>query len=325
MFKVVILGHGDMLSNLIIGSTDARCKIVGVLRYERLKNCTIVQKLKDFFLPSKEYSYIKSYNLPEIKSKSANSEAFKKELLRLNPDIVLVGTWAEKLKKDILQLPKIAVINVHPSLLPKYRGPNPYLQTIWNGEEKTGITFHLMTEEFDAGPILLQKTIDIKPEDTGKELKERTVLTARSAVTELLNMLADDFIIPVDQSEDRATYQPQITRDDIMLDFGKSAKEISAHIRGFHPWSKTYFEYENKFFTPNPYKLEILENDNENYSVGEIVDKNHKDKSITVVCGDGKLLKMTDLKLYGFFNKFGTSAYIKNRVKLKEILYCSSI
>lgn len=325
MFKVVILGHSDMLSNLIIGSTDARCKIVGVLRYERLKNCTFVQKLKDFFLPSKEYSYIKSYNLPEIKSKSANSEAFKKELLRLNPDIVLVGTWAEKLKKDILQLPKIAVINVHPSLLPKYRGPNPYLQTIWNGEEQTGVTFHLMTEEFDAGPILLQKTIDIKPEDTGKELKERTVLTARSAVTELLNMLADDFIIPVDQSEDRATYQPQITRDDIMLDFGKSAKEISAHIRGFHPWSKTYFEYENKFFTPNPYKLEILENDNKNYAVGEIVDKNYKNKSITVVCGDKKLLKMTDLKLYGFFNKFGTSAYIKNKVKLKEILYCSSI
>ena len=257
MFKIVILGHGDMLSNLIIGATDAKCKIVGVFRYERLKTCSIYRKLKDFFIPSKEYSYIKSYGLPEIKAKSANSEEFKRELLALNPDIVLVGTWSEKLKKDIVQLPKIAMINAHPSLLPKYRGPNPYLQTIWHREKQSGITFHLMNEKFDSGAILLQKTVEIKPDDTGKELKERTVLTARSAVTELLNMLADDFIIPVDQSEERATYFSQIKQEDVMLDFKQSAEEISAHIRAFHPWSKTFFEHKNKFFIPNPYALEM--------------------------------------------------------------------
>lgn len=315
MFRVVILGHGDMLSNLIIGATDAKCKIVGVFRYERLKNCSIYRKIKDFFLPSKEYSYIKSYNLPEIKSKSANSEKFKKELLSLNPDIILVGTWSEKLNKDILQLPKIASINVHPSLLPKYRGPNPYLQTIWHREKQSGLTFHLMTEKFDAGAILLQKSIEIKPDDTGKELKERTVLTARSAVTELLNMLADDFIIPVEQSEERATYYPQITNDDVMLDFNKSAEEIYAHIRGVHPWTKTFFAHKNNFFIPNPYAVEILENKTETNEIGNITDKNDKEKSITVVCGDGKLLKMSNLKLYGSLNKLFTTFYIKHFVK----------
>ncbi len=315
MFRVVILGHGDMLSNLIIGATDAKCKIVGVFRYERLKTCSIYRKIKDFFLPSKEYSYIKSYCLPEIKAKSANSEEFKKELLSLNPDIVLVGTWSEKINKDIVQLPKIAMINAHPSLLPKYRGPNPYLQTIWHQEKQSGITFHLMNEKFDAGAILLQKTVEIKPDDTGKELKERTVLTARSAVTELLNMLADDFIIPVDQSEERATYYPQITNDDVMIDFKKSAEEIYAHIRAFHPWSKTFFEYENKFFIPNPYAVEILDNNTETQEIGEIIEKNHKEKSITVVCGDGKLLKMSKLNLYGHLNKPFTSFYIKKCVK----------
>lgn len=315
MFRVVILGHGDMLSNLIIGATDAKCKIIGVFRYERLKTCKIYQKLKDFFLPSKEYSYIKSYGLPEIKAKSANSEEFKRELLALNPDIVLVGTWSEKLKKEIVQLPKIAMINAHPSLLPKYRGPNPYLQTIWHREEKSGITFHLMNEKFDAGAILLQKTVEIKPEDTGKELKERTVLTARSAVTELLNMLADDFIIPVDQSEERATYYPQIKQDDIMLDFKQSAEKISAHIRAFHPWSKTFFEHKNKFFIPNPYKLEITDNKTDIKDVGQIVEKDSKEKSLTVVCGDGKLLKMSNLKLYGFFNRPFCSFYIKHFIK----------
>ncbi|MBR1680428.1 hypothetical protein IJ707_01410 [bacterium] len=311
MFRVVILGHGDMLSNLIIGATDAKCKIVGVFRYERIKTNRIIQKIKDFLIPSKEYSYIQSYGLPEIKSKSANSEEFKRELLALNPDIVLVGTWSEKLKKDIIQLPKIAMINAHPSLLPKYRGPNPYLQTIWHREEKSGVTFHLMDENFDSGPILLQKSVEIKPDDTGKELKARTVLTARSAVTELLNMLADDFIIPVEQSEERATYYPQITNDDVMLDFNKSAEEVSAHIRAFHPWARTFFEHKNKFFIPNPYNLEILENDTNITAIGKIAVKNHKDNSLTVVCGDGKLLKMSKLKLYGFFNRPFTSLYIK--------------
>ena len=320
MFRVVILGHGDMLSNLIIGTTDAKCKIVGVFRYERLKTCSIYQKLKDFFLPSKEFSYIKSYNLPEIKVKSANSEEFKRELLALNPDIVLVGTWSEKLKKDIVQLPKIAMINAHPSLLPKYRGPNPYLQTIWHREEKSGITFHLMNENFDAGAILLQKSVEIKPDDTGKELKERTVLAARSAVTELLNMLADDFIIPVDQSEERATYYKQITNDDVMLDFKKSAEEVSAHIRAFHPWSKTFFEHKTKFFIPNPYNLEILDNTTEIKEIGKIADKDDKEKFVTVVCGDGKLLKMSGLKLYGFFNRPFCSFYIKHFVKKHDKL-----
>lgn len=325
MFRVVILGHSDMLANLIIGTVDAKCKIVGVFRYERLKKCTIHRKLKDFFMPSKEYSYIKSYNLPEIKSKSANSEQFKKELLKLNPDIVLVGTWSERLKKDIIQLPKIAMINAHPSLLPKYRGPNPYLQTIWNKEEKSGITFHLMTEEYDAGPILLQKSVEIKSDDTGKELRDRTVLTARSAVTELLNMLADDFIIPVEQSADRATYQTQVTQDDLMLDVSKSAEDVSAHIRAFSPWTKTYIEHNNKFFIPNPYELEITENTTPYNQTGTIVEKNDKEKSLTILCGDGKLLKMSKLRLYGRFNKFITAFYIKNKVKIGDIIPYSSV
>lgn len=319
MFRVVILGHGEMLGNLIAGVQDANCKIVGVMRYERLKKHNIYTKIKDFILPSTEYSYIKSYNVPELKAKSANSEEFRKEILKLNPDIVLVGTWGEKLKKESIQLPKIAMINVHPSLLPKYRGPNPYLETIRHQEKMTGITFHLMSEEYDAGAILLQKQIEIKPNDTGKELKERTVLAARSAVTELLNMLADDFIIPVDQSEERATYYPQITQEDIMLDFSKSAEEISAHIRGFYPWSKTYFPYKNKFFTPSPYDLEILDDDTEFSTAGTIIEKSPEKNSMAILCGDGKILKMEKLKLYGNINKLFTSQYIKYFVDLYDL------
>ena len=320
MFRVVILGHSDMLVNLIAGVSNANCKIVGVLRYENIKTCLLYQKIRDFLFPSKEYNYIKSYDLHEMRVNSVNSDKFKKELLNLNPDIVLVGTWSEKFNKEILQLPKIAMINVHPSMLPKYRGPNPYLRTIINGETESGITFHLMTEEFDAGPILMQKAIEIKRQDTGKELRQRTVLAARDAVTELLDRLDNDFIIPVEQSEQRATYYSQVTNDEIMLDFTKPAEEVFNRIRGFHPWSKTYFPYKKHFFSPNPYNVEILENNTGNDVAGLIVDKSEKEKSITVVCGDGKLLKMSKISLYGRFLKFFTGLYLKRFVKISEIV-----
>ena len=147
MLKVVILGHGAMLANLIAGVMDSGCEIVGVMRYDRLRKSNLKTWFHDYFLPSKEFSYIKSYKLHEIRAKSANSKIFKREILRLNADIIIVGTWGEKLTKATIDLPKIATINVHPSLLPKYRGPNPYLQVIKNLETKTGLTFHPLNEK----------------------------------------------------------------------------------------------------------------------------------------------------------------------------------
>lgn len=317
--KVVILGSGQMLMNLIAGCEDAACDIVGVFRYERVRYPLIDRLIVDLFNPSKEFTYIKSHKLYEIKARSANSAEFKKEILRLNADIVLVGTWGEKIKKPIINLPKFAMINAHPALLPKYRGPNPYLQSIKHLESESGITFHLMDENFDTGPILLQKKVKIEQSDTGAELRDKTAIAAREGVCELLKDMDTEIIIPLEQDEKYASYFPQISEDEIMLDFSKSAQEISAQIRGFHPWYKCYFEHNRQFFAPNPYKLEILENKSGVQKAGEIVDKSDKDKSITVVCGDNKLLKMSGVRLYGKIRRFFTSSYIKYFVLKSKI------
>ena len=104
-----------------------------------------------------------------------------------------------------------------------------------------------------------------------------------------------------------------------MLNFKQSVEDVYAHIRAFFPWAKTYFAHKNKFFIPNPYCVEILENDTDEKTVGKIVDKSAKDKSITVICGDGKLLKMSHLRLYGWHNRFFTKFYIKHFVKKNDI------
>ena len=302
-----------MLSNLIEGSIDAGCEIVGVFRYEYTMN-DIFLPLKDFFKPANDLTLIKKYKLHQIKCNSANSKEFRQELIRLNADVMLVGTWGEKIKKQTFDIPVIASVNVHPSFLPKYRGPNPYLQTILHRETKSGVTFHLINEDFDKGAILAQKEIQIMPNDTSKELKERTVFQARLLCAEVLKKLEYGVVIPIQQNENEATYFPNIKDDDKMLDFEHvSAEEILARVRAFHPWLPTYYTYKDKFFIPNPYKLKIITADKG--KVGEIIDTDYKNCSITVQCKDGKALKMDGVKLYGFFNRPFTKLFIK-RIKI---------
>ena len=325
--KVVIIGKGEMLANLIEGSLSAGCEVVGVLRYEKTIMPPLILKLRDFFKTSYDVTLIKEKKLPEINCKSANSAKFKNELIKLNADVLLVGTWKEKLKKDIIDTPVIASVNVHPSFLPKYRGPNPYLQTILHMEKKSGVTFHLISEDFDKGSILAQKEIAIMPDDTSKELKEKTVYQARLLCSEVLEKLGDGLIIPVPQNEKEATYFPNINPKDMMLDFEKeTAEQIQARIKAFHPWLPCYVTYKNKYFIPNPYKLKILDeaytqkvlekSEIKELQIGNIIGTHYKSRTIIVMCQNGKSLKMVGTNLYGFFNKPFTKMYIKEISKI---------
>lgn len=308
--KVVILGKGEMLANLIEGTLDAKCEIAGVFRYERTVYSRIKLFFHDFFKTSHDLTLIKQHKLHEIKCKSANSKEFKKQILKLNADVILVGTWKEKLTKETINLPVIGTVNVHPSYLPAYRGPNPYLQTIKNRETHSGITFHLMDENYDTGSILAQKEIKILPGDTSRELKDRTTFNARLMCAEVLKKLQFGLVIPIQQDEKKSSYFPNIQGKEMMLDFDmETAEEIHAHIRAFYPWLPCYYEYKNKFFIPNPYKLEIIESKNSN--IGSIIDNDDKKLSITVQCKNNKALKMSGVKLYGFFNRPFTKLFIK--------------
>lgn len=316
MLKVVIVGYGEMFTNLIAGTLDSGMEIVGVLRKETIKYPRFLRWLKDIFNPSTEYNYIKSYNLPEIYAKGVNTQEFRKKLLELNPDIVLVGSWGEKFKKATYDIPKIATINAHPSLLPKYRGPNPYFWVIKNQEQVSGITFHLIDEGFDTGAILAQEEIKIYPSDTGKSLKERTVLTARGVVCELLKDLNEDIIIPLQQREDKASYYSH--PENLELDFKESAEKNYALTRAIYPWGESYFYHNITALTPNPYKIIIEENKTEYKEAGTIVEHDSKTKTIAVLCGDNKVLKMSDINLLKKQDRPFTKNYIACDVKVGD-------
>lgn len=294
--RVVILGKGEMLANLIRGAMLANSEIVGVFRYERLKLSPLRLFLHDFLKSSSDITLLKKHKIRDLKFKSANSEQFKKFLIKENVELVLVGTWSEKLEMSVINIPVIGTVNVHPSLLPQYRGPNPYLQTILQGEEKSGVTFHLMNEKFDSGSILAQKEIEILDGDTGKELKRKTVFQARLLCANLLEKLAHGFVIPIVQDEKAASYFGDVKPEDMTLNFNKETSiELLRRVRAFYPWLPTYFQHGNLFCKLNPYKTKIVDLKGD---TGKIIEKGKN--SLTIATKDGKALKMDGLKLFRF-------------------------
>ena len=309
MPKIVIVGYDTMFANLITGCISAGYEPVAVFRYEKVKYHPFFLLIKDTIFPSKDKAFISGYNLHEINARSVNSEEFRRELIKLNVDMVFIASWGEKFGKETINIPKIATVNCHPSLLPKYRGPNPYAAVILNNEKKTGVTFHLVNEKFDAGAVLKQTEVEIKPDDTGKTLRERCSSVAGEEIQKLLKEFDSEFIVPVNQNEEKATYYPQFTEKDLLLNFENSSEEIDRRIRAFTPWAKCFIPHKNYYFT---FKDHEIINENTEYKSGQLTEKS--DKFLIIACGDRKRIKFSGIKIYKksrLFTKLYTSFTLK--------------
>ena len=299
--KVVLVGKGQMLCSLIEGCMACGgVDVVGVLRYEKLMASRLKLKFVDFFKPSVENTLIKKYGLKDLNFKSVNSDDFRRFLLKNNVDLMMVGTWREKISAETYDIPCLASVNVHPSLLPRYRGPNPYLQVIKNGEKFTGFTFHLLDEGFDSGAILYQKSVEIMPYYTSRELRDRVTFEVKQALPEFLVALDKGEIIPLEQNSELATYFSNIAEDEMMLDFEcETADEIVARVKALHPWLPCYITLGDEFYIANPYDLSVVTAcaDGVNFVDGKIMAK----------CKDGRGVEFRGVEKWN------------SRVRLKNI------
>ena len=304
--KIAVIGYSKMFASVIEAVLESKHELVGVMRHDRVKYTPIKLFIKDRINPSNDYSFIKSEKLNEIKASSVNSEEFKREILRLNPDIIFVCSWSEKIEKEIFQLPKIGMINVHPSLLPKYRGPNPYAQVLFNNEKVTGVTFHLMSEKFDAGPILMQKEIKILDSDDGMSLRNKAAGLATIMCSEFLEKTKDSIITPIIQNEKEATYQGAITLRDTILDFNQPSNLIIKRIKGLYPWATAYLDCNGTFLKVKDYK--VSEN-TFNAEPRTVVSKSGRNISVATV--DNKILTFINTKLVKTLLSPSTRLFIK--------------
>ena len=258
MAKVVLVGYGQMLYSLIEGIESSGHEILGVFRNDRRLHSKFGLFFKDIFNPSKDYTIIKSKKLYDIKGNSVNSKKFQNEIIKLNPDMIIVGSWGEKFKRNILEL--ITCVNFHPALLPKNRGANPYFWSIYLNQTLTGLSIHYMNEKFDRGDIILQEAIVIDENETGETLKDKTTRLARGMVKDFLNLYDKNQIQPIKQNEEFASYEPQISEKEVIVDLSKPQKDVYRHLRALHPWAIPYVKIARRYVKiPNFEFLEVSE------------------------------------------------------------------
>ncbi len=159
-----------------------------------------------------------------------------------NPDLIIVAAYGQIIPKNILEIAQLGSLNIHPSLLPKYRGPSPIQTAILNGEKTTGITLMLMDEKMDHGPIIAQKQTPIAPSDTYQTLEEKLALAGADLLIETLSQYLQGKIKPKPQDESQASYTKILTRQDGQINWQKSALEIERKVRAYYPWPGTWTE-----------------------------------------------------------------------------------
>lgn len=287
MAKVVLVGYDKMLYSLIEGIESSNHQILGVFRNDRIRYSPFELFLKDIFNPSSDYTIIKSKKLYDIKGRSVNSIKFEEEIKRLNPDLIIVGSWAERFKKDILNL--LPCINFHPALLPKNRGANPYFWTIYLNQKVTGLTIHFMNEKFDKGDIILQEAITINENETGESLKDKTTRLARVMVKDFLDLFDKQQIQPIKQNEEFASYEPQLTDKEVVINLNQSSDDVKRHLRALYPWSSPYIKIARRYFKFSKYEILELDEKYKNQKNYEIVEKQ---KEFFVLKGSDFLIKI---------------------------------
>ena len=185
--------------------------------------------------------------LPVIQpEKIKKNEEFQAQLRAIKPDAIIVVGYGRIIPAWMLELPRYGNINVHASLLPKYRGAAPIQWAIANGEKVTGITTMLLNEGLDTGDILLQREMEIADEDTSVTLAPRLAAMGADLLAETLHGLERGKITPIPQDHSQATLAPILTKQDGLIDFDRTASEIFSRLRGFQPWPGAYTQFRGK-------------------------------------------------------------------------------
>jgi methionyl-tRNA formyltransferase len=184
--------------------------------------------------------------LKTFQPENINSKESVKILKNLDADIFVIVAYGQILSQEILDIPKIMPINIHASLLPRYRGAAPINWAIINGDKKTGITIIYVTRKMDSGPVIMQKEIKIEDKDTAVSLEEKLSLCGSRLLMEVVSIIDQRNYCLVEQDEDKVVYAPKLKKEIGLIDWNTSAANIHNQIKGVIPWPGAFTSYHNK-------------------------------------------------------------------------------
>ena len=183
-------------------------------------------------------------NLPVMQPEKLRQPEAMEQLRHWNPDLIVVAAFGQILKKDVLYLPRFGCINVHASLLPRWRGAAPINAAILHGDRETGITIMKMDVGLDTGPMLTQRSVPITRDDTAGSVFETLSKLGADLLIETLPGYLSGKIEPVPQTEEGMTYAPMLKKEEGQLDFTRPADELERRVRAFNPWPGAFMDFD---------------------------------------------------------------------------------
>ena len=234
--KIILMGSGALACPLLEGILAAgRDDVLAVATQPDRAGGRGLQDLACALKP-----LARQHGLPVFDPPDASEEGFVAQLAALKPDVILVASYGQFLKRNLLAVPRLGTINVHPSLLPKYRGASPIQWALANGDIETGASVLFVTPKMDAGDLLAQERFPIAPEDAFGTLEPKLAALG----TELLTRVLDEFRAGrtrgVPQDESQVTFARKLAKEDGLVDWSRPAETIRNRLRGFAPWPGAY-------------------------------------------------------------------------------------
>ena len=286
--RIIFMGSPDFAVPSLKYLIDSKHEVIGVF--------TQTDKVRgrgNKFLPTpvKKVAVennIKVYQPKSLKSGDDATTAFE-VLKELNPDLMVVVAYGKILPKNILEVAKYGCINIHASLLPRYRGAAPIQRCILDGETKTGVTSMQMAEGLDTGDMLVKAETEIGENETASELHDRLAKMGAKVLAETLGQLENGTLKPEKQDDSLSNYASMLTKDMSRLDFSESAKKIHNTIRAITGFG----ELNGKRL--KIYRSQIVEKNADGYEAGTIIDE----KNFIVVCGDGNCVQFLEVQAEG--------------------------
>ena len=295
-------GQSIALNIIFMGTAELSCaSLAALLADARVRVTAVVTqpdkpKGRDLELqPSAVKVLALKSNLPVFQPARARDELFLAELRPLNPDLIVVAAYGQILPQTLLELPRYGCLNVHTSLLPKYRGAAPIQWAIANGDAETGVTIMKMDAGLDTGDILSQRRTPVAPEDNAATLHDRLARMGAELLVETIPAYVRGQIQPQPQPREGSTYAPKIKKEDGHIDWGQPANLIWHRFRAFTPWPGAFTHW-NAGAKPLLLKIGRAEVAERTGPAGEILQADKE--GIIVACGQNAL-RITELQREG--------------------------
>ena len=238
--KIVFFGSSGFAANILEELARNEDVVLAVTQPDREKG----RALK--VAPTAVKSKAEALGIKTFQPSKVNSEESMEVLKNINADLFIVVSFGQMLSKTILDLPKLYCLNIHASLLPKYRGAAPINWAIANGEKETGITIMRMNEKMDEGDIILKETAGISEEDNAVTLSEKLSKKGAKVLLDAIRLIKDDEAEFIAQDHKKATYAPKLKKEDGAIDWENSADKIHNRIRAFTPWPGCFTRLDKK-------------------------------------------------------------------------------